>query len=273
MRFARAMLVVPALVAACAATGPSAFERATALAREHRESDAIKILRDDLGRHPDDIKSRRLLIRVLALTGDLGAASREVETLSRQLGERDPLPFIELGHAYELAHQYDKALEMYDHAAEIAPTDARGPREGGMRAARWGEVEWARPRLEEAVRRGTNDVEAWHALGLVRVHDGDLDHAEEAYRAGLRVDPQALECHLGLATVAVARGDAGAALGEYDTILAHRPGWGPGHLGRAWALGRLGRKQEAKAALTQAEKFGGGAEAVSAQRKALEENP
>ena len=68
-------------------------------------------------------------------------------------------------------------------------------------------------------------------------------------------------------------GDAGAALGEYDTILARRPSWGPGHLGRAWALGRLGRKQEARAALTQAEKFGGGAEAVSAQRKALEESP
>jgi tetratricopeptide (TPR) repeat protein len=269
----RLLVLFMAFVAACAASRPSAFERATALAREHRESDAIRILRDELGRHPDDTRSRRLLIRVLALTGDLGAASREVETLSRQLGEHDPLPFIELGHAYELAHQYDKALEMYDHAAEIAPADARGPREGGMRAARWGEVEWARPRLEEAVRRGANDVEAWHALGLVRVHAGDLEEAERAYRAGLAVDPNALECHLGLATVAVTRGDAGAALAAYETILARRPSWAPGHLGRAWALARLGRKPEARAALAQAEKLGGEAAAVSAQRRALDENP
>jgi tetratricopeptide (TPR) repeat protein len=273
MRFARAILVGLALAAGCAATGPTAFERATALAREHRESDAIRMLRDELGRHPDDTKSRRLLIRVLALTGDLGAASREVEALSRQLGEHDPLPYIELGHAYELAHEYDKALEMYDHAAEIAPTDARGPREGGMRSARWGEAEWARPRLEEAVRRGSNDVETWHALGLVRLHDGDFDQAERAYRAGLAVDPSALECHLGLASIAVERGDAGVALAEYETILAKRPGWAPGHLGRAWALGRLGRKLEAKAALTQAEKLGGEASAVAAQRRALEEKP
>src|SRR5258708_7882460 len=135
MRFARGMLLPLALVAGCAASRPTAFERATALAREHRESDAIRILREELGCHPDDIRSRRLLIRVLALTGDLGAASREVETLSRQLGERDPLPFIELGPAYELAPQYDNALEMYDHAAELAPADPRGPRKGALRAA------------------------------------------------------------------------------------------------------------------------------------------
>ena len=266
------MLLPLALLVACAANGPTAFERATALAREHRESDAIRILREELGRHPDDTRSRRLLIRVLALTGDLGAASREVETLSRQLGEHDPLPYIELGHAYELDHQYDKALEMYDHAAEIAPTDARGPREGGMRAARWGEAEWARPRLEEAVRRGANDVEIWHALGLVRVHDHDLDLAEKAYRAGLAIAPDALECHLGLATVAVNRSDANGALSEYDIILSRRPNWAPGHLGRAWALARLGRKVEAKAALMQAEKLGGEAGAVAAQRRALDEN-
>jgi tetratricopeptide (TPR) repeat protein len=273
MRFLRGLPVAFVLLAGCATNGSSAFERATSLAREHREADAIRILRAELEQHPDDTKSRRLLIRVLALTGDLGAASREVEALGRQLGEHDPLPFIELGHAYELAHEYDKALEMYDHATEIAPADARGPREGGMRAAHWGEAEWAHPRLEEAVRRGANDIEVWHALGLVRVHAQDFDGAERAYRAGLSLDPQALEFHLGLATVAALRGDAGAALAEYDSILARRPAWAPGHLGRAWALGRLGRKQEALAALAQAEKLGGDAGAVSAQRKALDASP
>ena len=52
------------------------------------------------------------------------------------MGDRDPIPRIELGHAYELRHEYEKALEMYDRAAEVAKADPRGPREGGMRAAR-----------------------------------------------------------------------------------------------------------------------------------------
>jgi tetratricopeptide (TPR) repeat protein len=246
------------------------LQRATSLAHDHREADAIRLLRDELSRHPEDVKSRRFLIRVLALTGDLGAARREVEVLSQQLGSADPLPYIELGHAYELVHEYEKALEMYDYAGEMAPTDTRGPREAGMRAAHWGEVEWARPRLEEAVRRGTNDAPAWHALGLLRIHAGELDGAEQAYRAGLAADAKAVECHLGLATVAALRGNAAHALVEYDTIVAERPRFAPAHLGRAWALGRLGRKAEAREALVTAEKLGAEPRAIADQRRSLD---
>jgi len=252
---------------------PTALQRATSLAHDHREADAIRVLRDELARHPEDVKARRLLIRVLALTGDLGAARREVEALSRQLGSADPLPYIELGHAYELVHEYEKALEIYDYAAEMAPTDPRGPREGGMRAAHWGEVEWARPRLEEAMRRGTNDAAAWHALGLLRVHGGELDLAEQAYRAGLAADSKAAECHLGLATVAALRGDAASALVEYDAIIARWPKFAPAHLGRAWALGRLGRKAEARDAIATAEKLGGEPRSIADARRSLEEVP
>jgi tetratricopeptide (TPR) repeat protein len=254
----------------CKAGQPTTIQRATSLAHEHREADAIRLLRDDLSRHPDDTKSRRLLIRVLAMTGDLGAARREVDVLSKQLGSADPIPYIELGHAYELAHEYEKALEMYDYAGEIAPSDARGPREGGMRAAHWGEIEWARPRLEEAMKRGTNDAPAWHALGLLRVHAGELDGAEQAYRAGLVADPKATECHLGLATVAVLRGNAASALLEYDAIIADRPRFAPAHLGRAWALGRLGRKAEAREALVAAEKLGAEPRSIADERRALD---
>lgn len=264
------MYAAALLASGCGAGQPTAVQRATSLAREHREADAIRVLRDELARRPDDVKSRRLLIRVLALTGDLGAARREVDALSQRLAARDPLPYIELGHAYELAHEYEKALEMYDYAAEMAPADPRGPREGGMRAAHWGEVEWARPRLEEAIRRGANDAAAWHALGLLRVHGGELDAAEQAYRAGLGADDKAAECHLGLATVAALRGNATSALVEYDAILMQWPRFAPAHLGRAWALGRLGRKAEAREALIAAEKLGGEPRAIANARRSLD---
>jgi tetratricopeptide (TPR) repeat protein len=265
---AAALLAV--FLGSCGPAKLTAIERATSLAREHREADAIRILRDELARHPDDLASRRLLVRVLALTGDMGAARREVDELIHRLGESDPVPFIELGYAYELAHDYEKALEMYDHAAEIAPKDPRGPREGGLRAARWGEAEWARPRLEEAVARGANDVTLWHTLGLVRVSTHDLDGAETAYRSGLAADPNALECHLGLATVAVVRKDAPRALAEYDAIIARRPRFAPAHLGRAWALGTMGRREEARQSLDEAERLGGEPRSIREQRHFLD---
>jgi cytochrome c-type biogenesis protein CcmH/NrfG len=259
-----------ALMAACGVNRPTPIMRATSLAREHREADAIAILREQLAAHPDDVPSRRLLVRVLALTGDLGAARREVDALERLLGEADPIPWIELGHAYEMTHSYEAALEMYDHAAEVAPANPEGPREGGMRAARWGEAEWARPRLEEAVRRGANDVETWHALGLLRAIGHDLDLAEQAYRAGLRVDSASLECHLGLATVGVMRLDAAGALTEYDILAAKRPEWADAQLGRAWALRRLGRAADARAAIAEAERLGGDAGVIARQRAELD---
>jgi tetratricopeptide (TPR) repeat protein len=255
--------------AACATLTPT--ERAAQLARQHREEEAITVLRAELATHPDDVPARRLLVRMLALASHLTEAQAEVSELERRLPAGDPTPWIELGHAYELVHRFEEALAAYDTAASVAPGDPAGPREGGMRCARWGESDEARPRLEEAVRRGATDAETWHALGLVRLHLRDLDAAEEAYRAGLAADPRGIENLLGLATVAVMREDAAGALAAYDALLAKRPRYGPAELGRAWALAKLGRRDEARRALERAEALGAPKENVEKQRAALGE--
>ncbi|MBX3191426.1 MAG: tetratricopeptide repeat protein [Labilithrix sp.] len=253
-------------VAGCAAQGP--IDRAQQLVRMHREGEAITTLRAHLARHPDDVAARRLLVRVYAFSGDLEGAKREVAELERRL-PGDPVSWIELGHAFELQHRYDEALAAYDTAASTAPSSPAGPREGGMRCARWGEPEEALPRLEEAVRRGAGDAEIFHALGLVRVHMRDLDGAADAYERGLRADPKSTENLLGLATVAVVRDDAKAALSAYDRILARKPSYAAAELGRAWALAKLGRRDEAKRALDHAEELGAPRENVARQRANL----
>jgi len=259
--------LVLAVCAGCAQ--PSATERAQSLVREHHEDDAVALLRARVASHPEDVAAARLLVRVLGFTGDLPGARLEAEALARRLGPADPTPYVELGHALELAHRYDEALAEYDEAASVAPASPAGPREGGMRAARWGEVDEARPRLEEAIRRGARDVETWHALGLVRLHLGDDAGAEEAYRACTAADPRAPECWLGLATVALSRGDAQAALDAYAQVLARRPTFAPAELGRAWALAKLGRVAEASRALDHAADLGAPPENVRRQRAAL----
>jgi tetratricopeptide (TPR) repeat protein len=254
-------------LAACVHASP--VDRAQSLVRQHREEEAVAMLRADLATHPDDVAARRLLVRLLGFTGDMPGARAEAEELARRLGPGDPTPYIELGHALELGHRYDEALDAYDEAASAAPASPAGPREGGMRSARWGEAETARPRLEEAVRRGANDAETWHALGLVRLHLQDYDAAEQAYRAGIAVQPDAPESWLGLASVAVTRGDAAKALDAYDHVLALRPRFAAAELGRAWALAKLGRKEEAARAIDHAEALGAPAQNVARQRAAL----
>lgn len=241
-----------------------------AMVRRHDEAGAIRELRAELAKNPDNLRARRLLVRVLAVHGDLAAARAEVAELARRSPDKDPTPLVELGHAYELAHKFEEALAAYDDAAALAPASPIGPREGGMRAARWGEVEEALPRLEEAVRRGATDAETLHALGLVRVHAGDLDGAAEAYQKGLDADAGSVENWLGLATVALARKDWEGALRAYDAIAKRRPRLASAELGRAYALARLGRKDEARRALDRAVELGAAGDAVRKQRAALD---
>ncbi|MEB2314044.1 MAG: tetratricopeptide repeat protein [Polyangiaceae bacterium] len=262
-----AVLALGALTAGCgAAPGPDVRARAAMYAGAGDYDRAASELRAAIAARPPAISERRLLIRILAARGDWGSARREAEALAVALGPASPIPWLELGHVSELAHRYDDALAAYDRAAEVAPLDPAGPREGGMRAARWGEAELAEPRLTEALRRAPGDAAAWHALGLVRARLGERSGARDAFRAGLRVDPHALENRLGLATLALGEGDARAALAEYELLIAARPRLGDLRLGRALALTLLERYDEAEAELARAEALGAARRALAAQR-------
>ncbi len=257
---------VVATLAGC--SRPGAVAEAQELVRLHRDDEAVQKVQAHLAAHADDRLARRLLIRLYGSRGDLAAAKREVAELARQM-PGDSAPWIEMGHAFELAHRFDDALDAYDEAARVAPASPDGPLEGGLRSARWGEVEQALPRLEEAVRRGARSAHVFHALGLVRLHAGDLDGAERAYEGGREVDPKSTENLLGLASVAVARGDARAALAAYDGILVERPAFAAAELGRAWALARLGRMEQGREALRHAEQLGASTEKLAPLRALL----
>jgi tetratricopeptide (TPR) repeat protein len=260
-------LVLVASAAGCA--HPDAVARAQSLSRQNRDDDAVALLQKDLTAHPDDVPARRLLVRILASTGNLLAARGQVEELARWMPPNDPAPFIELGHAFELNHKYDEALEAYDQAASVAPASPAGPREGGMRAARWGELEMAEPRLAEALRRGAGDAETWHTLGLVRLHRDDYEGAAAAYRSGAASDPKCGPCWLGVATVGLMQSDPAMALEGYDHVLALSPRFASAQLGRAWALAQLGRVSEAGNALDTAQDLGAPPGPIARQRAAL----
>ncbi|MGC4094941.1 MAG: tetratricopeptide repeat protein [Polyangiaceae bacterium] len=242
------------------------MERAILLADKGQNREAVQLLLQGLEKQPNDVRERRLLIRLYGVLGDLGRARDEANVLAKQLGAASPLPWLDLGHAHELCHRYDEALQFYDHAAAVAPLNPAGPKTGGMRAATWGEAELAEPRLAEAVRRDVRDARSFHALGVVRIKLGDLEGAERAYRAGVASDPRGLDNHIGLATLALLSGDAARVLSEYDTILQLYPKFADAELGRVWALVKLGRLTEAERALDRAATLGASKAALGRQR-------
>ncbi len=203
----------------------------------------------------------------LLARGQVPEGVAELERL-RNEHPNDPRAWIDLGHGYELQHRWDDALAAYDEAARVAPEDPRGPREGGLRCAKWGEKEAARARLEEAVRRGDDEPATYHALGLVRLALGDRAGARQAYGAGLATPKGKSDatCVLGLATVAVLADDGGEALRWYDELALRRPQLAAAQLGRAWALAKLGRFADADAALEEAKVRGAAADEVAKLR-------
>ncbi len=249
---------------------PSPIQRAALLAERGRSVEAIRLLEDHLDAHPSAHQERKLLIRLHGSTGHLRAAVDQTERLAELLPENSPVPWVELGHAYELAHRYDEALQAYDHASSIAPNEVLGAKRGGLRAARWGELALAEPRLAEASRRAPSDVEVWHALGLVRLGLGNFSGSRQAYTAGLAANPQALENRLGLATVALRLGEPEAALEQYEALLAARPAFTDALLGKSWSLILMGRLSSAEAALHRAETLGAAAATIARQRLEIE---
>ena len=253
----------------CTRSGVSPIQEARMLVSKGRGSEAAAELEAHLRRYPEAIPERRLLIRVYGLLGQMGRAAEHAQALAHALGRARPEPWVELGYALELMHRYDEALVQYDRAAELAPDNALGPLTGGLRAARWGEAELAEPRLREALRRDPRNRAAWHALGLARAKLGDLEGSAQAYRSGLRADPGAVEDHLGLATLALLREDPLGALQEYDAVIAARPRFADAELGRAWALMKLGRLDDAQRALDRARALGASPRPLRAQERAL----
>jgi tetratricopeptide (TPR) repeat protein len=124
--------------------------------------------------------------------------------------------------------------------------------------------------LEEALRRDPANASAWHALGLVCLHLDDISAAKVAYDSGLHADPQSIENRIGLASLALTQGHFEEALHQYDAILEDRPRFADAHLGRSFALMKLGRYAEARDTLETGYRLGANPAVVSRQRALLD---
>ena len=238
-----------------AARHASATDRAQSLVRQHREEEAVALLRMDLGD-----------TRTTSGAAPSGAPAR----LHRRHGRRahrdrasSPAAAVRRSDAVHRAGARAGARPPVRRGArglrrggERSPQSPAGPREGGMRSARWGEVDAAKPRLEEAVRRGRKRR---RDVARARPRCGctwaTADGAEQAYRAGTAADRRRRRAGW-------ARDGGGGAgrrrgcAGRVRRLLVLRPHFAAGELGRAWALAKLGRKDEAARALDHAEELG-----------------
>lgn len=136
-------------------------------------------------------------------------------------------------------------------------------RELGRDAARWeylvgvalqsaGDLVAARVALERAAALQP-DYGVTHArLGAIHLEEGRLDEADAAFARGAAQGPSPAASLVGRARVALARGDAAAALAFADDAAQRTPRDYQAHRARASALARLGRTAESDEAARMA---------------------
>ncbi len=206
-------------------------------------------------------RAAEALERSLREAGQLASAGRVADAVAllNPLAQREPAsprPRQALAQANLRAGDVEQALvhlrwleiHGYEHA-EFAL----------MRAA----IALQRRELDEALDQAQYALHLQQPLpaadvirGEVQFRRGDLREAEEAYRRALDADSRCAAALAGMAAVALRRGDCESSVDWALRAIEVAPREPSVHYRLGWALARMGRREEAVAALRQAAKLG-----------------
>lgn len=155
-----------------------------------------------------------------------------------------------LGQALMGQEAWQDALAVYERLANLTPQDASVYLALGDAHSRLGHLEDAAAAYQQAVEVEPNAM-AYVLLGLMKVQMGDTEGAIAAYQQALALEPDNPSAHQSLGNAYQMLGRNEDAAGEYRKAIAqNETAFLQVQLGTA--LGRLGRADEALAALQRA---------------------
>lgn len=129
---------------------------------------------------------------------------------------------IEAAETAEKARQHDVARVHYEAAVAAAKDPesiAFARREYAETLATWGETSAARAQLEVVVGVAPNDPSAWHDLGIIRHHEGDIRGAIAALGRAEELAPADPRPKIALAALYWRQRDKPNATREYQKLL------------------------------------------------------
>jgi Tfp pilus assembly protein PilF len=131
-----------------------------------------------------------------------GGKDAEAAKMFRELlAERDDVGQVHHALAFVLRYQgkADEATRSFLRAAQLAPDDAVIARDAGLDLLERGFLTDSRTLLERSLKQDTNDLETGVGLGSALRRLGERDAAVAAFELAVKVDPNSLDAHVGLA--------------------------------------------------------------------------
>jgi TolB-like protein len=155
---------------------------------------------------------------------------------------------------------WEAAAAEYQKAYDLDPTDAGNAQVLGN--ALWvlhGESDTVLVLFQKGIELDPVSYNCYGSLGQYYMGTGKLPEAETAYRKAIDLGPTVPDSHIGLGTVLLLRGEAAAALAEFqrDSNESEQ------RQGAAMAYFALGRRAEADAALSEMERLDATPDAAS----------
>ena len=90
---------------------------------------------------------------------------------------------------FAFAGDFDRALQEFPRAAELAPDDPEIQHNWGTVLLRQGDLQAAERRFEQAVRLNPNSADSLYNLGVVLEGQGRYDEAVARFREAAAIDP------------------------------------------------------------------------------------
>ncbi len=126
---------------------------------------------------------------------EIGQFNRAVQDYDRAIGldPSDTNAFVNRGVAYGNLGQYTLSLGDYDRAIELNPNNATAWQNRCDARARAGQFTAALPDCQQALRLNPDSAIATYSRGLIYEGDGDTIAAIDRYRKALELNPNLLE--------------------------------------------------------------------------------
>ena len=230
--------------------------------REYFRGGAARYLANDIGEQsrrialaldarPDD----PFLERAMGVNLSLAGHDEDALVWFDKALENDPGDYVAMrrkGVGLSRLGRYDEALMWLDSALEANPRDAASMRNLGVTLSKCGRNEDALAWFDRALAENPRDHAAMRQKGVSYSMLGRLADALRWYDMALEISPGDAAALTNKARTLIEARDYGGAVEAYDRLIANDCDNPYHYLEKAIALGKLGRPDEAKAAVDQA---------------------
>ncbi|MFZ2447870.1 MAG: tetratricopeptide repeat protein [Syntrophobacteraceae bacterium] len=248
-------LAVLMSLAGCASAGPDAYSRAVENYSRGRIAEALSEYREAIRVNPDDPKPK---FNMAVIFQDQGRVE-EAESIYRAILDRNPgyaPAWSNLASVQEKRGQADAAEKSYRRALEVDRDNPWAASQFGYFYFRAGRLDEARALFEESLRRNPRCSNAWFGLAEIAEKRGDAGAAIKDYDKVILFNPSDLPAYLRAADLRIARGERDAAIGLLRRAVKVDPRRSDIHFLLGRLLREAGKWKEAEKAFDEAKDTG-----------------